>query len=100
MALSETPAEGEPSTAELAQQIKDLKAAQVIEAPPVRVKAAPRLELVRRKAPAVSEQQDKIEQHEPGEDARPQEGTDGEGEGPGSLFSNHVRRKSVQRSLF
>ncbi len=38
VALSGTPAEGEPTAAELAEQIKTLKAARVVEAAPSRVK--------------------------------------------------------------
>jgi hypothetical protein len=49
VALWGTPAEGDPTAAELAKQIKTLKAAQVIEAAPVRVREKPRAEVVRRR---------------------------------------------------
>jgi hypothetical protein len=44
VALSGTPAEGEPAAGEVADKIKALKGSQVVEAAPVRVRDKPRVE--------------------------------------------------------
>ena len=51
-ALSVTPAESEPTAAELADRIKTLKASHAIEAAPARVREQPRAESVRRRVEA------------------------------------------------
>jgi hypothetical protein len=95
-ALSETPTEGEPSAAELAEEIKTLKDAQVIEAAPVRVKPAPRIELVRRR----EEQPPTSRPEQKPEVVRPEDASDGGEEEPGSTFRDQVKQRSIQRSLF
>src|SRR6185312_10146942 len=55
-ALSGTPAEGEPTAAELAEKIKMLKASQVIEPPAPRVRDKQRAEMVRRRMEPVKEE--------------------------------------------
>lgn len=96
VSLSETPTEGESSAADLAEEIKTLKAAQAIEAAPVRMKAAQRAELVRRREeqPAITQQEEKQD------DVKPKDESDGAEDEQGCEFRNQVRRKSYQRSLF
>ena len=61
LALSATPAEGEPTAGQLAVKIKAVKGAQTVEAAPARMKPKPRAELVRRR----------IEQEKPREAEEP-----------------------------
>jgi hypothetical protein len=92
--LSGTPAEGEPSAAELAEQIKTLKASQQVEAAPVRPKQQARMEKVRRRVEPVAEHQapePKPEEQKPEEKPEPDEAPNG--------FQRFARRP-VQRSLF
>ena len=84
-ALSETPAEGEPSAGELAEQISTLKASHALEAAPTRMKVKPRMELIPNKA----------EKHE----AKPDDenpGTQGEDDSPSTSFRTQVRFRGYQ----
>ncbi len=110
-ALSGTPADGEPTTGELAEQIKALKAAHVIEAAPARVRAAkpeqPRKvegvkpEEVKPEETSAPEQapeslpEETPEEVKPTEEAPPKADDDA----PPVLFQQRVK-KSVQLSLF
>jgi len=91
VALSGTPAEGEPTAAELAEQIKVLRANHQVEAAPARVKPLPRAEKVRRKEEPNAEA--KAQESEPPvvEEERPRE--------PQS-FQARVARGGGQMTLF
>jgi N12 class adenine-specific DNA methylase len=96
VALSGTPAEGEPSATDLAGEIKTLKAAQVIEAVPLRAKVPPRAELVRRK---VEQPEMKQQDHKPDE-IKPEEGSDSVEDEPNKQYRQQVKKRSYQKSLF
>ena len=98
VALSGTPAEGEPTAAELSERIRALKASHHIEAAPVRVRDKPRIEIVRRReepphvaapeAPAATVPETK-----------PVDGTPEDEDTTPGAFRERVRR-SVQGRLF
>jgi hypothetical protein len=91
VALSGTPKDGEPSTAEVAEQIKTLRASHAIEAAPARLRAEkPKVAVVRRTPERVRD--DAVEETKPPEDEKPTEG-------PPPMFQRRLA-KPVQRSLF
>ena len=94
MSLSGTPAEGEPTAAELSERIKSLRAAHQVEAAPARVKSRPRAEASRRREEVKAEP---VIEPEPVQEPPPEDKPD-DSPPPGS-FQSRVRR-SVQRGLF
>ena len=97
LALSGTAAEGEPTAADLGAEIKRLRAVQVIESAPVRAKAAPRPEPVRRRVdqpPPTPPEEEKSVTPPPADEPA---GDAGE---PQSRFRDQIRRRSVQKTLF
>jgi N12 class adenine-specific DNA methylase len=102
LALSETPAEGEPSAAELAERINALKSAHALEAAPARMKAPkPRMELIRQRAVPPQElppaPKPETLQDSQAEDEQPRE----EDPSPSpSSFRVQVKRQGSQKTLF
>jgi N12 class adenine-specific DNA methylase len=90
-ALSITPAEGEPTAAELAERIKTLMGSHKVEAAPARPK---RVEKPKRVEPMAPVEEPKQEAPKP--DAKPE---DDDHASQGASFRTRVR-KSVQQSLF
>ena len=90
MSLSNKPAEGEPTAAELAERIKSLRASHQGEAAPARVKARPRAESVRRNEGVKAEP---VIEPEPVQEPPP-------GDSPPTGSSQQRVRRSVQRGLF
>jgi N12 class adenine-specific DNA methylase/SAM-dependent methyltransferase len=89
MALSETPAEGESTSSELAAQINALKSAHAVEAAPARMKAPkPPMKLIHQR---VEQQEAKAEDENPE--------TQGEEESPQTSFRAQVRPRSGQSRL-
>ncbi|OWK35497.1 hypothetical protein [Fimbriiglobus ruber] len=86
MALSGTPAEGEPTAGELAEKIKALRESQVVEAP-MRVKSKPRVEVRRRVELEPEAKEPTTEMPEPEE-------------APPVSHRMQVRRGGTQMSLF
>jgi hypothetical protein len=102
VALSGTPAEGEPTAAELAERIKSLKASHHVEAAPARLKPAPRAEAVRRRIEQVkqAEEQKPSAVPEVVEEVKPEdEGTGTQGAASPPPFAARMKRFQ-QRSLF
>jgi N12 class adenine-specific DNA methylase len=100
LALSVTPAEGEPTAAEMAKRIKALKASHAIEAAPARVRERPRAEAVRRRVDApLSPPEPTPVQEIPVPQISEDATTEGSGGATPSGFQGRVR-KSVQRTLF
>jgi hypothetical protein len=102
LALSETPAEGEPSAAELAERINALKSAQAVEAAPVRMKAPKtRMELIRKRAVSSQELPSASKPVTPqvsqAEDEKPEEEDPSPSPSP---FRVQVRRRGGQQTLF
>lgn len=101
-ALSGTPADGEPTAAELAEQIKALKASHVIEAAPARVREKRPVKVEPVKAPKPEEAEKPVEEpKQAAEEAKPEnppEDDDAKGGGP-APFQQRIK-KSVQLSLF
>jgi hypothetical protein len=99
VALSGTPAEGEPTTGDLAERINALKASHEVEAAPARARAAkPRAESVRRKP----ESEKPVEEAKPEEPKPAEEKPDAppDDDSPPSVPFQQRVRKSVQMSLF
>ncbi|WP_238602664.1 DEAD/DEAH box helicase family protein [Fimbriiglobus ruber] len=86
IALSGTPAEGEPTAGELAEKIKTLRESQVVEAP-MRVKSKPRVEVRRRVELEPEAKEPTTEMPEPEE-------------APPVSHRMQVRRGGTQMSLF
>jgi N12 class adenine-specific DNA methylase len=97
VALSETPAEGEPTAGEMADRIKALRGSHQVEAAPVRVREKPRAEAVRRRAERSVEAPKEGVAQEPVEEVKPDDKPDDAP--PPSSFRAQVR-KNVQQSLF
>ncbi len=99
LALSGTPAEGEPTAMELADRIKALKGSHQVEAVPVRIREKPRVEHVRRRAEVAHEVPKELPpEPEATPDTKPDDDKPDDAPPTGS-FRSQVR-KSVQRSLF
>ena len=98
VSLSGTPAEGEPTSGELAEQIKALRAAHVVEAAPARIRDKPRANAVRRRVE--QKPMEVVEEPKP-EEPKPVDDTpeDGPGTLPVPAFAARVK-KLHQRSLF
>jgi N12 class adenine-specific DNA methylase len=97
LALSGTPAEGEPTAAELAERIKGLRAAHQVEAAPARVRSQPRAVTPRRREESKHEKAADPEPELPAQEPPPEDKPD-DSPPPGS-FQQRIRR-SVQRGLF
>lgn len=94
-ALSGTPAEGEPIAAELADRIKALKDAHMIEAAPLRTtRPAPKPE-ARKPLPPVKEEAQEETPPQAGEPPRP-----GDDDRPATSFRARVKPKGTQMTLF
>ncbi len=94
-ALSSPPAEGEPSTVELAERIQSLRESHRVEAVPARVREKPRAEQVRRRTELPQEAPRELKP----EAETPRVVEETAGEAPRS-FRVQVRPKGVQRTLF
>ncbi|AWM37000.1 hypothetical protein GobsT_51110 [Gemmata obscuriglobus] len=99
--LSGTPAEGEPTAGELAEQIKALKAGHQVEAAPARVREKPKAERRRSERVVMAEEAKPVEEPKPEEtkpaDDKPDDGPGAQGAVP--AFAVRVKRLQ-QRSLF
>ena len=100
VSLSGTPAEGEPTSSELSEQIKALRASHQVEAAPARLRPMPRAEAARRrverpKLAAVQMAEPKPEAApETVEEPKPADEEDG---APGSAPSFRMRVKRFQQ---
>jgi N12 class adenine-specific DNA methylase len=107
VSLSGTPAEGEPTAAELAGQIKALTASHQVEAAPARLRPTPRADAVRRRVeqPKLERVESEAKPEEPKPDAtevpKPVDEDDDTpaSQGPAASFTARVKRFQ-QRSLF
>jgi N12 class adenine-specific DNA methylase len=70
-ALSGTPAEGEPTTAELAEQIKELRASHAVEAAPARIRPQRKEQPVRRKIEVAAPEPKPVANEPPEDDDSP-----------------------------
>jgi hypothetical protein len=94
-ALSDAPKEGEPTAAELAEQIKALRASHTAEAAPIRKQ--------KQVAATVPAPQPLPPPEQPSKETPPSPADDedsGPGEAPPAIFQHRVRGKSIQQSLF
>ena len=92
-ALSDTPKEGEPTAAELAESIKTLRASHTVEAAPLR----------KQKPVPPAQQAVSAPPEQPAKESPPPPVDDedsGPGEAPPTLFQQRMRGKSIQPSLF
>jgi N12 class adenine-specific DNA methylase/tRNA G46 methylase TrmB len=100
VALSE--GDGEPTSGELAERIRVLRAGQVVEAPPVRVRL-PRVEVVRRRVELVEEKAEPVvegpKEPEPPQEAIQDTAPEEDDEPPSSSFRTRVGRGG-QMTLF
>jgi N12 class adenine-specific DNA methylase len=97
VALSGTPAEGEPTATELADRIKALRGSHQVEAAPVRVREKPRAEAVRRRIEQPVEMPKEEVAQQSVEESKPDDKPDDSP--PPSSFRAQVK-KSVQPTLF
>ncbi len=101
VALSGTPAEGEPTAAELADRIKALKGSHTVEAVPMRLRETPKIDRVRKREQPVTEpEREPVREAQAPAETKPEDGKpEEEDSSPPGSFQRQVR-KSVQRTLF